>query len=106
MFCSEQFVDELAEPAGTGPLKKGMKRVLQPGDPTWFFFWCARCELAGGNYAVLMTKAADAFLGDMYILFNERKKVQNAKGYTVSSQKECRWEAKKKSSHSSLSVSD
>lgn len=59
MFCSEQFADELAEAAGMDPLEWRMKWAVRPGDPTAFFTWWG--ELAGGNYAALMTKAADAF---------------------------------------------
>lgn len=59
MFCSEQFADELAEAAGMDPLTWRMKWVVRPGDPTALFSWWG--ELAGGNYAALMTKAAAAF---------------------------------------------
>jgi len=59
MFCSEQFIDELAEAAGIDPLEWRMRWAARPGDPTVAFTWWG--ELAGGNYAALMTKAANAF---------------------------------------------
>lgn len=59
MFCSEQFVDELAEAAGMDPLTWRKKWAVRTGDPTCFSLWPG--ELAGGNYTALMTKAADAF---------------------------------------------
>lgn len=59
MFCSEQFADELAEAAGMDPLAWRMKWAMRPGDPACIYFMWG--ELAGGNYAALMTKAAEAF---------------------------------------------
>jgi xanthine dehydrogenase molybdenum-binding subunit len=59
MFCSEQFADELAEAAGMDPLEWRQKWVMRPGDPCCCLFQWG--ELAGGNYAALMAKTAEAF---------------------------------------------
>ncbi len=59
MFCSEQFVDELAEVAGMDPLEWRKRWCVGAGDPCALFFRWG--ELAGGNYVTLMTKAAEAF---------------------------------------------
>lgn len=59
MFCSEQFADEMAEAAGMDPIGWRKRWCNRAGDPcSTFFQWG---ELAGGNYEILMTKAAEAF---------------------------------------------
>jgi CO/xanthine dehydrogenase Mo-binding subunit len=59
MFCSEQFADELAEAAGMDPVEWRRKWAQRAGDPAVLLFMWG--ELAGGNYAALLTKAAEAF---------------------------------------------
>jgi xanthine dehydrogenase molybdenum-binding subunit len=59
MFCSEQFADEMAEAAGLDPMEWRKRWCNRAGDPcSTFFQWG---ELAGGNYEILMAKAAEAF---------------------------------------------
>ena len=59
MFCSEQFADEMAEAAGMDPIEWRKKWWGRAGEPCSVFF--QEGELAGGSYATLMTKAAEAF---------------------------------------------
>ena len=58
-WCSEQFVDELAEAAGWDPVEWRIRWAVRQGDPTATrLIWG---ELAGGDYALLLRTGAEAF---------------------------------------------
>ena len=59
MFCSESFIDEMLEKIDADPVAWRLKWAQKTGDPvTIRLEWG---ELAGCNYAALITKAAEAF---------------------------------------------
>jgi CO/xanthine dehydrogenase Mo-binding subunit len=59
MFCSESFIDEMLERIGADPVEWRLKWAQKSGDPvTIRLEWG---ELAGCNYAALISKAAEAF---------------------------------------------
>jgi CO/xanthine dehydrogenase Mo-binding subunit len=58
-WCSEQFVDELAEAVGMDPVEWRMKWAIRQGDPTATrLVWG---EFAGGDYQLLLKKGAELF---------------------------------------------
>jgi xanthine dehydrogenase molybdenum-binding subunit len=58
-WCSEQFVDELAEAAGWDPVEWRSRWAARKGDPTATrLIWG---ELSGGDYELLLRTGAEAF---------------------------------------------
>jgi xanthine dehydrogenase molybdenum-binding subunit len=58
-WCSEQFIDELAEAVGMDPVEWRMKWAIRQGDPTVTrLIWG---EFAGGDYKLLLEKGAELF---------------------------------------------
>jgi xanthine dehydrogenase molybdenum-binding subunit len=58
-WCSEQFIDELAEAAGLDPVEWRMKWAICQGDPTATrLVWG---EFAGGDYQLLLKKGVELF---------------------------------------------
>jgi CO/xanthine dehydrogenase Mo-binding subunit len=59
MLCSEQFIDEMLEKINADPVEWRKKWADRPGAPcTLRLSWA---EFAGGNYAALIDKVANAF---------------------------------------------